>query len=91
MKTRIDAHDDVALRDEETIAWWAMAHNMDDDRVPCDRDECRDSARWVVYCSECRARCAYCTPHRAEADGLWVPRCGDCDALFGVPIPWLPM
>lgn len=93
MTSSIDTHDDVALRDEEIIAFWAMAHNADDDRVPCDRTSkgCKSTAQWVVYCPVCRARCAYCMPHRAEVDGLWLPMCGDCNAPIAVPIPWLPM
>lgn len=87
MKTRTDAHDDVALRDEETITWWAMMHNMDDDRVPCSGPNCQQEAHWVHHCTACnrvRYRCIK-DAHETKPGAPFIrcsPTRGGCGALF---------
>jgi hypothetical protein len=100
MKTRIDTHDDVALRDEETIAWWAMAHHMDDDRVPCGVSEpvqCPKEAGWS-YRHDCGIEFVRCNADRILMDdacrrvrGVPDAICARCQSALPVPIPWLPM
>jgi hypothetical protein len=95
MTSSIDTHDDVALRDEETIAWWAMAHNMDDDHVPCNTIvmECPCEAEWSYRCS-CGQTWTVCKEHRLRADTLRIVSClgaKGCGTPAPSPIPWLPM
>lgn len=96
MTSSIDTHDDVALRDEEIIAFWAMAHNADDDEVECDREGCNSEARWRwrCPCGEWRD----CDYHRIDIDRVNQSSqygrgsiCGECRTRIPYPIPWLPM
>lgn len=100
MTHHIDTHDDVALRDEEIIAFWAMAHNADDDRVPCgvvDPEKCPNEARWV-YRHKCGNVFLRCDTDRVVMDSGCRPLpgydsalCGHCGSSIPAPIPWLPM